>query len=52
MEVALLVTKTRNMGAVFCENFETRTFMGCFCNLRICGLGIASMFRTNLKNNR
>ena len=52
MEVALLVAKARNMGVVFCENFDTRIFMGCFCNLRICGLGIVFMFRTNLKNNR
>ena len=35
MEVALLVAKVQNMGVVFCENFDTRIFMGCFCNLRI-----------------
>ena len=52
MEVALLVAKARNMGVAFCENVDTRIFMGCFCNQRICGLGIVSMFRTNLKNNR
>ena len=52
MEVAILVAKARNMGVVFCENFDTRIFVGCFCNLPMCGLGIVSMFRTNLNNNR